>query len=59
MLQGAASHKRKEASIMNNADQTKKPSLTFESWYDEITRDWQRKAEALQARRWQIVNRKS
>jgi hypothetical protein len=44
---------------MNNADQTKKPSLTFESWYDEITRDWQRKAEALQARRWQIVNRKS
>lgn len=31
----------------------KSEDLTFEDLYEEISRDWQAKATALQARRWQ------
>ena len=34
---------------------TKNSDLTFEELYDEISRDWPRKAEALQVRRWRAL----
>jgi hypothetical protein len=29
--------------------------MTFDDFYDEISRDWQRKARALQTRRWRAL----
>lgn len=33
--------------------------ITFEDLYDEISRDWPRKAEALRARRWRAIKREA
>jgi len=38
---------------------TRASSTAFEGLYDEISRDWQRKAEALQIRRWQKLRHES
>jgi hypothetical protein len=36
---------------------TKNSDLTFETLYDEISRDRRQKAEALQVRRWRALKR--
>lgn len=36
---------------------TKNSDLTFEDLYDEISHDWEQKAEALQTRRWRALKR--
>jgi len=36
---------------------TKNSELTFDELYADISHDWQRKAEALQARRWHALKR--
>lgn len=36
---------------------TRVSDLTFDEFYDEISRDWQHKAEALQIRRWRNLKR--
>lgn len=35
----------------------KNSELTFEGLYDEISREWPRKAEALRTRRWRALMR--
>lgn len=36
---------------------TKISELTFEDLYEDISRDWEHKAQALQARRWHALRR--
>lgn len=47
----------KKANILKNP--TRVSDLKFEDLYEEISSDWELKAERLQARRWQELRRKA
>ena len=36
----------------------KQANVSFDDMYHELSQDWQQKAQALQARRWRIINKK-